>query len=99
MKKTDRPYWVSWWWVPALGGWELHSPWWVTGTRGEADDEAQSICAAVMATSEEAAKEVIRAAHDNRPRAIQWRFANECPEGWSPFTDRFPRRKWMKWPT
>ena len=89
-------YWLSWWTAPALGSFELHSPWWFSGFRG--DDGARSVCAAVVADSEEAAREKILAAYDTRPPAgLEFRFVDHQPEGWSPFNGRFRRRDWMQW--
>lgn len=93
-------YWISWY---GKGEWELHWPWWVSGYRMDGDEDAgtpdtPTICAAVQAANEEAAKEIILAAHDTRPDNIEWRFVNERPAGWTPFCGRFPRADWMKWP-
>jgi hypothetical protein len=91
-----KPYWLSWWMVPENGEFELHSPWWISGSRGS--DDAASICAAVRAESEEAAKGIVVAAHDlPPPLGIEWRFCEEMPEHWTPFRDRFLRAAWMQW--
>lgn len=86
-------FWLSWWHTDKDGTFELHSPWWRSGWRG---DDA-SVCAAVRAESEEAAKEIILASFDVRPVDLEWRFCEERPEDWSPFSDRFTRRDWMQW--
>lgn len=102
-----KNWWLSWYSTPDTGAYTLHWPWWVSGARIVADryafDEGReepTICAAVQADSEEAAKEIILAAHDRRPANIEWRFCEERPADWSPFgSDRFPRDSWMHWPT
>ena len=88
---NKRPFWVSWWYMSEF---ELHSPWWISGERG---DGVESVCAAVMATSEDDARACILAAHDVSGE-IEWRFAEERPADWAPFCDRFPRANWMVWP-
>lgn len=94
-----RPWWLSWWRTTELGAYEIHSPWWVSGYRERADGGTDdSICAAVMAPDEDAAREVILASYDTRPADVEWRFVEEMPAGSSPFTDRFPRAGWMRWP-
>ena len=93
-------WWVSWY--GKHGTFELHSPWWNSGTRqasiggGEWDD---IFYAAVLANSEDEALKVILDAHDNAGAGIvEWRFAHPRPVDWSPFGDRFPRVDWMQWP-
>jgi hypothetical protein len=96
---TER-YWISWFAHPTVS-YELHTPWWVSGARLLNDDEMTeqgTLCAAVRAASEDAAKAVIVAAHDE-PVDLEWRFVEPRPADWSPFSDRFPRAKWMKWST
>jgi len=94
-----KPYWVSWWedeeFYPTF---EYHGPWWISGQRDvQGGTVDYSMCAAVMAESEEDAKLKIEAAHDN-PCELDWRFVEECEPGWEPFSSRFARRDWMKWP-
>lgn len=93
--------WVSWYAVPGTitenGKFELHYPWWISGERGS--DGAQTIVAAIPVVLEEEAHAVIQEAHDFKPAHkvdLEIRF-NDLKEG-SPFCERFPRRKWMKWP-
>ena len=97
-----KTFWLSWY----GNGWPftLDTPWWISGYRFFADENAKddefqqpTICAAVRAESKEAAKEIILAAHDARPSNLEWRFVDERPADWSPFTDRFPRADWMQW--
>ncbi len=90
-------YWISWY--GNKGAWELHSPWWISGHRMVADrlafdEERQepTVVAAVKAENEDAAKALILAAHDSKPADLEWRFVEERPDDWSPFSGRFPRR-------
>lgn len=93
---TASRYWLSWYHKPALmGGFELHLPWWISGTRA---DGADTVCAAVIAASEDAAREIIFDCYDKRPFDIEWRFCDERAADWSPFSERFPRADWMQWP-
>ena len=92
-----RPFWISWWDTRDLGGFELHTPWWISGERMD-DAGSISVCAAVMATSEAGAQEEILAAYDTTPDAMEWRFTSEQAPGWSPFGGRWPRAEWMQWP-
>lgn len=91
-----KRFWVSWYATPRNGPFTLHTPWWLSGER--CSDGAKTVCAAILAKDEAAAKEAIFAAHDVRPKQIELRFCNERPSDWDPFCDRFPRAKWMKWP-
>lgn len=93
-----RNFWISW--IGPDHGFELHWPWWVSGYRlgNDEDGDTPTICAAVQAKDEDGAKEIILACHDERPKAIEWRFCSEREDGWSPFNSRFPRAKWMRWP-
>lgn len=95
-----RNYWISWiHCIEIMGKFELHSPWWISGSIwfGEQDTEADTICAAIKAFSEEDALELIYKCYDIRPEEIEFRFCNERNSDWQPFSDRFPRAKWMKW--
>lgn len=85
-------WWVSWY---GAGAFEYHGPWWITGSDAEG---RATICAAVLAGSQVDAQRVIVAAHDSPLPAIEWRFAEQRGRGWSPFSDRFPRAPWMRWP-
>lgn len=91
-----KAFWISWYSTPEMGGWELHWPWWESGMR--CCDEALTICAAVQATDEDAAKAVVRASYDNEPEHIEWRFVNAQAIDWSPFNERFRQAPWMRWP-
>lgn len=88
-------FWLSWY-CPEddMGKFELHSPWWISGERA---DGASTICAAVQAEDEGSAKEVIVSSYDEKPDMIEWRFCQRQLPDWTPFCERFPRGKWMKW--
>ena len=85
-------WWVSW--CTDDMAFEIHTPWWITGY--DLDDRC-SICAAVIAETEEDAKQYIIQCHDNLPEDLNWRFCTEKPKDFNPFTTRFPRAKWMRW--
>lgn len=89
-----RNFWISWY--GENGVFELHSPWWISGTR--CADDAEVFCAAVRAMDEDAAWDVIRQAHDDKTAPIEARFCEERPADWSPFNGRFRKADWMKWP-
>ena len=91
-------YWISWYHDPKLrGGYELHSPWWVSGYAGS--NNRETICAAVKADNEEDAKQIIQNCYDI-PQIFDisnWRFIEEQPHDWNPFNNRFPKATWMIW--
>lgn len=89
-------YWLSWYHEGELGTFELHRPWWVSGYRGS--DDAATICAAVVATSEYHARNIIDRSYDSPPGQLEFRFVEEQAPGWWPFCDRFRRAAWMRWP-
>ena len=82
-----RRWWVSWYSTGEQ--FELWCPWWVSGVR--CSDDAETICAAVLAETREDAMQVVVNSHDTPPSDIEWRFVEERPDGWSPFGGRFPR--------
>ncbi len=96
-------FWVSWY-ETSPKTFEYHGPWWVSGYRFDeqpdgSEVEVPTICAAVAATDEEAAKRVIIEAHDEpRPADLEWRFVSPRGYNWVPFCDRFAGKPWMKWP-
>lgn len=99
-----KNFWISWYWPEALGTFELHSPWWQSGSRvamnmktKEVIEDTPTIVAAVRAENEDAAMGIIIAAFDKKPASLEWRFCEERPSDWSPFSSRFPRGDWMKW--
>lgn len=91
-----RRWWVSWY-SPAdlYGKFELHSPWWVSGSDA---DERDVICAAILAHSEGDAVQTVKECYDDCPPPIEFRFVEERPADWSPFNSRFQKANWMKWP-
>lgn len=95
-----RPYWVSWY---SVGDFTYEGPWWISGKACQllADGSIKDIdmlVAAVMATSEENAKQIIVDAHADKAAKIEWRFVNEKAADWDPFCSRFERQDWMQWP-
>jgi hypothetical protein len=88
-----RYRWISWYHDSEMGEFELHSPWWVSG-----EDMAgrKTIVAAIPTDSEQVALDLVIAAYDRRPVALEIRF-NDEKEG-SPFSGRFRAAPWMKWP-
>jgi len=89
-------YWISWYHHPDDGPFELHTPWWVSGFTME-EIQRDTIVAAVQAESVEAAWEVIHQSYDTRPTRIETRFCEPLGDR-EPFSERFPRGDWMKWP-
>jgi hypothetical protein len=87
-----KNYWVSWY---SRGAFEYHGPWWISGYDGNG---LETFCAAVRADSETLAMQVITMSHDDNPFCFEWRFCEEKPENWAPFSGRFPRAEWMRWP-
>lgn len=93
-------FWLSWTARPKDGPFTIHSPWWISGQI----DSRDTICAAIKADSVEEAKKKVLVCFDNPPGDLDWRFAQERPDNWSPWdvkspgdTPRFARRPWMKW--
>lgn len=98
-----KRWWVSW---HGEAPFTLRWPWWISGfgltvNRFAFDEERErlSFCAAVIAPDRQAAADIIVAAHDTAPRDLEWRFLEERPDDWSPFSERFPKANWMKWPS
>lgn len=91
-----KQFWVSWWQKNEYGAFEIHFPWWISGSRELNDNEDEhSICAAIKAKSEKDAKEFIYKSYDKRPDDLEFRFCTEF-EG-EPYSDRFQKADWMKW--
>lgn len=91
-------YWLSWYHSALHGEFELHTPWWISGSRIQ--PWSDTIVAAVQAESEEAAWEVVRNSYDNPPETLEKRFIDVLPDGKEPWTGpegRFPRADWMVW--
>jgi len=95
-----RNFWISWEHRSDYGDFVLPSPWWVSGGGNDGlENQFDSICAAVRAEDEDDAKRIIIKSFDSVPPMdnFKWRFVDEKPENWSPFSDRFPRDQWMSW--
>lgn len=95
-------YWISWTSVMEdEGGFELHSPWWVSGWSITEDDKEESIfVGAIRADSEEDAWAKIAAAYDTPPeKGVNQRFIEElkAPYPWEHESPRFPLGDWMDW--
>jgi hypothetical protein len=90
-------YWVSWVHSRDLGPFLLNSPWWVSGSTVA----GATICAAVSADSEQEAKDMIVNSFDIPVPSfhVAWRFITAKPDNWSPFSSRFERAAWMRWPS
>lgn len=88
-------FWISWY-ATKSRTFALDWPHWTSGQR--CGDDALTICAAVIAEDADAAMEIVYAAHDKRPRGLEWRFVNERPDDWSPFCDRFLEYPQTCWP-
>ena len=88
-------YWISWYSKKKYKEFEICNPWWYSGSR--CSDGAVTICAALIASSEEDAKEQIYKAYDIRPKDIEFRFCDLKEDCWSPFNSRFQRKDWMVW--
>lgn len=93
---TGRPYWISWYQTEEAGEFELHTPWWISGYALGGTNP--TICAAVMAVDEAAARERILASFDRRPDRLEFRFVTAQAPDWSPYCDRFQAADWMRWP-
>lgn len=93
-----RNFWLGWEHVYGQPKFTLDSPWWKTGYRF-LDDKTQidQLCAAVQAKSAEDAKGIIIAAHHGPIVIDPWRFVNEMPIDWEPFSRRLIRADWMIW--
>lgn len=91
-----KRFWISWW-EPAPDGdarpFEVPPTteipeYWMTGTRGDDEDEETSVCAVVDAPDEEAAERRVRAYW----KPSEFRFCETKAAGWFPESDRFPRK-------
>lgn len=99
--RTTRPeavdgnrWWLSWYLGYGDSAFELWSPWWVSGYT---DDETIFV-AAIVAETEEEAKQIVMDSFDTDPLMFTWRFVESVDRDWAPFGSRFPRADWMVWP-
>jgi hypothetical protein len=91
-------YWISFE-VPTelMGMFEYHGPWWVSGMA--ADESYKTVCAAMIAGSEDEAEQAFRNAFDDPKVTLgELRFCSERADEWDPFNGRFQRAAWMQWP-
>jgi hypothetical protein len=86
-----RIYWLSWENRNEFSNYELHWPWWLSGSC----DGFNTICAAVVGRDEDTVREVVYDCYDARPDHIRFRFIEERPDDFVPYTDRFPWKSWM----
>lgn len=93
-------FWMSFW-LPNSVAFEYKGPWWVSGhrfPRGLDNDYSEdSICAAVKAESERAAKELLLAGIEQPHQDVEWRFIEEKPADWSPYSGRFQKSEGVEW--
>lgn len=95
-----RNFWASFYCTEErLGDFEYHGPWYVSG-EGATDSGAwaMSVCVALRADSEEEVRAIIARSFDDGEGPAEWRFIEERPTDWKPFSERFPRAPWMRWP-
>ena len=92
-----KNFWVSWYCPHDLSGFELNSPWWISGYIFDEDEgiDVDIICSAIKAENEHLAAMKIYESFDQRPDHINFRFIEERPDDWSPYCDRFPKANWM----
>lgn len=76
---------------------EYHGPWWVSGHTAD-DPEQVTICAAVCADSGDQAHALLDACFDPGHSMVGLDFCNQRADDWEPFSERFPRADWMRWP-
>lgn len=99
-----KRYWLSWYSTPAMGKFQLTAPWWKTdvrdGPKWDARDRdgAHQICAAIIADDSEQAKRTVAMAYEAPSLVVEWRFCQEMPADWTPYSDPgFLREPWMRW--
>lgn len=100
--KLKQAWWLSWYSPQALGGFELHTPWWVSGWSFDKDEnEISVIVAAVRANSEDEAFALIEASYDTPPDGgVEPRFIEPLDEDefpWNREGSRFQLGDWMEW--
>ncbi len=86
-----RIYWLSWENRNEFSNYELHWPWWISGS----GDGFNTICAAIVGRDEDAVREVVHDCYDARPDHIKFRFIEERPDDFVPYSDRFAWKSWM----
>lgn len=86
-----RIYWLSWESRNEFSNYELHWPWWISGS----GDGFNTICAAIVGRDEDAVREVVYDCYDARPDHIKFRFIEERADDFVPYSDRFAWKSWM----
>lgn len=101
---TAKPaWWISWYSPEALGGFELHWPWWRSGWTIERDGTEKTVLvAAVRADTEDEAFEIIESAYLEKPEdGVERRFCDKLEDGetmpWEHEGTRFPLMDWQEW--
>jgi hypothetical protein len=97
-KKVFSWFWISWYWPPSAGPFTLYCPWWISGETDHLEEGTKTVCAAIPAKTPQEAEDVVFAAFDSQPDEINWRLCSPREPGTNPFSGRFPREKWMRWP-
>lgn len=93
-------YWIGWNHRPDYGQFSLGGPWWEDGPWETPIGTGRFLVSVVRTTSEEETMGVVRKSYLHEyPVDVEFRFCDWRPDGWSPFTARFPRAGWMEWPT
>lgn len=97
-------YWISWTsCFDVDGGFELHSPWWISGwSYNEKDQEESVFVGAIRADSEDEAFAKISAAYDAVPdggvsRRFIEIFEKDEKKPWEREGGRFQLGDWMEW--
>ena len=95
----ERELKVSRWWLSwcSNGAFEYHGPWWITGYE-LGPPGRRTICAAVLAGTEDDARRAVTIAHDDPDVELLWRFVEPRVADGEPFCERFPQAAWMCWP-
>lgn len=87
-----KKYWISWEHNTDYGLFTLTFPWWITGYGNNMNPQ---ICASILTDTNP--EDYIRFSYDKPPHDIQFRFIEEKPDDWSPFSSRFAKADWMMW--
>lgn len=93
--RNDQAWWVSWYNPGRV--FELHYPWWISGSGEHDGEDCDTICAAVIAADDAAVRMLVVNSYDEHFEPW-FRFIEPRPSTWSPYSDRFPRAPWMRWP-
>ena len=98
MENAGKGYSISWYGSEFPKAINPSWPWWLDGwTFDGAGVSTPIIVGALIAKDAEEAKRLVSDARIGG-RVKEWRFCEEQPAGWTPFTERYPRQPWMKWP-